>query len=221
MVISRSRPLLLAVLVALTVSALVVGVSAAAAANGGNPANAKLCQKGGWRDLVTSTGAGFASEWDCVSYVAHGGTPVTRYQYLYSQYQAICEAHNGLFFNNGEAGWGCRSSVGSLTQDSYDALSAPCQEAGGTPSGTASHGEYLVIGCGGVPVDRAAPPAPGPGGGLLGPVRVQVTVALTEARVLMLGIGPVELELWSLPPRSASQPGCGRGSSSCHRAADW
>jgi hypothetical protein len=61
MVMSRSRPLLLAVLVALMVSALVVGVSAAAAANAGDSANAKLCQKGGWRDLVTSTGAGFGA----------------------------------------------------------------------------------------------------------------------------------------------------------------
>jgi hypothetical protein len=202
---------LLAVLVALTVSALVVGVSTAAAANAGNAANAMLCQKGGWRDLVTSTGAGFASEWDCVSYAAHGGTPLPRYQYLQSQYQAICAEHDGLFFLNGEAGWGCRSSVGSLTQDSYGALSTPCQEAGGTPSGTASHGEYFVIYCDSILVDRGSPPAPGPGGDLPGPVRLQVTVALTEARVLMLGIRPVELELSSLPPRSASQPGCEGG----------
>ena len=194
MVIRRSRPLLLAVFAALTVSALVVGVSAAVAATGGNPANAKLCLKGGWRDLVTSEGAGFASEWDCVSYVAHGGTPLTRYQYLQSQYQAICEEH-GLFFLNGEAGWGCRSSVGSLTQDSYDALGTTCHEAGGTPSGTASHGEYFAMYCDSIPVDRASPPAPGPGGGPPGPVRVQVTIALLP------GVGPVELELSSLPPR--------------------
>jgi hypothetical protein len=200
MVMTRSRPLLLAVLVALTVGALVVGVSAAAAAD--NSANAKLCQKGGWRDLVTSTGAGFASEGDCVSYAAYGGTPLTRYQYLQSQYQAICE-ERGLFFLNGEDGWGCRSSVGALTQNSYDALSTPCQEAGGTPSGTASHGEYFVIYCDSI--GRAAPAAPEPGGGLPGLVRVRVTVALIEARVLLPGAGPVELELSILPPRSASQ----------------
>lgn len=202
MVSRRSRPLTLAVLVASTVSALVVGVPAAAAANGGNSANAKLCQKGGWRDLVTSTGAGFASERDCVSYAAHGGTPLTRYQYLQSQYQAICE-QRGLFFLNGETGWGCRSSVGSLNQDSYDALSTPCQEAGGTPSGTASHGEYFVIYCDSI--DRAPPPAPEPDEGSPGPIRVQVTVALPEAPVLLLGVGPVELELSSPPPRSASE----------------
>jgi hypothetical protein len=205
---------LLAVLVALTVGALVVGVSAAAAAD--NSANAKLCQKGGWRDLVTSTGAGFASEGDCVSYAAYGGTPLTRYQYLQSQYQAICE-ERGLFFLNGEDGWGCRSSVGALTQDSYDALSTPCQEAGGTPRGSASHGEYLVIDCDVILVDRASPTAPGPGGGSPGLVRVQVTVALVEARVLVAGVRPVELELSSPPPRSAGQPGC-EGGSSCHRS---
>jgi hypothetical protein len=195
MVIGRSRPLLLAVLVASTACALVVGVSAAAAANAGTAANAKLCQKGGWRDLVTSTGADFASEADCVFYAARGGTPLTRYQYLQSQYQAICE-HDGLFFLNGEAGWGCRSSVGALTQDSYDALSAPCQAAGGTPSGTASHGEYFAIYCDSI--DRPSPPAPEADRGLLGLLHVQVTV-------LLPGAGPVELELSSLPPRSASQ----------------
>jgi hypothetical protein len=197
MVIRRSRPLLLAVLVALTVSPLVLGVSAAAAATAGTLANVKLCQKGGWRDLVTPTGADFASEVDCVFYAARGGTPLSRYQYLQSQYQAICE-ERGVFFLDGETGWGCRSSTASLNQDSYDRLSTPCQEAGGTPSGAASHGEYFAIYCDGIPVDRASPPAPGPGGGLLGPVRIQVTVAL--------GIGTVELELSSPPPLGESGP---------------
>src|SRR5947199_264064 len=40
---------------------------------GGNAANAKACQKNGWQDLATSTGASFASETECVSYGAHGG----------------------------------------------------------------------------------------------------------------------------------------------------
>ena len=138
MVTRRSRPLVLAVLVALTASAPLVGVSDAAATTGDALANTKLCLNGGWRDLVTSTGAGFASEGDCVLYVVRGGTPLTRYQYLHSQYQVICE-ERGAFFGDGENGWGCRSSVGNLHQDSYDALSTICQEAGGTPSGTASH----------------------------------------------------------------------------------
>ena len=57
---------------ALTVS-LSVGV-ASASAGGGNSANAKLCQKGGWMNLVASDGTTFASEQACVSYGARGGT---------------------------------------------------------------------------------------------------------------------------------------------------
>src|SRR5262249_26774680 len=33
----------------------------------------KLCQKGGWQSLVTSTGSTFASEEQCVAYAATGG----------------------------------------------------------------------------------------------------------------------------------------------------
>ena len=41
---------------------------------GGNSLNAKSCQKNGWKGLVTSAGASFASEEACVSYAAKGGT---------------------------------------------------------------------------------------------------------------------------------------------------
>jgi hypothetical protein len=44
-----------------------------AAAAGGNSANAKLCQHGGWESLMDSTGTAFASQDDCVSTGAHGG----------------------------------------------------------------------------------------------------------------------------------------------------
>jgi len=53
--------------------ALTVGV-ATAYAGGGNSANAKLCQKGGWQTLVRSEGGSFASEQDCVAYAAKGGS---------------------------------------------------------------------------------------------------------------------------------------------------
>src|SRR5262249_6532405 len=43
-----------------------------------NSANAKLCQKGGWQTLLTSDGKPFASEQDCVSYAAKGGTLKTQ-----------------------------------------------------------------------------------------------------------------------------------------------
>ena len=52
---------------------LTVATSGAQAANGGNSENAKLCQKDGWMGLVTSTGAPFAREGECVAYAAGGG----------------------------------------------------------------------------------------------------------------------------------------------------
>jgi hypothetical protein len=58
--------------VLLLVAAL-LGPSMALAADG-NSANAKLCQKGGWATLVRSDGTAFASQSDCVSYGAIGGT---------------------------------------------------------------------------------------------------------------------------------------------------
>lgn len=62
-----------AVLLALTV-ALTVGVTSATAANGGNSANAKLCQKDGWMNLQGfSDGTVFRNTGGCVSYAAHGG----------------------------------------------------------------------------------------------------------------------------------------------------
>jgi len=61
------------VLVALTVS-LSVGVATATAAKGGNSANARLCQKGGWEDLVRKEdGTAFKNQGKCVSYAARGG----------------------------------------------------------------------------------------------------------------------------------------------------
>lgn len=59
-------------LLATLVSALVF-VGGALGAGGGNSANAKLCQKGGWLDLMDSSTAPFANEGECVSYGAHGG----------------------------------------------------------------------------------------------------------------------------------------------------
>jgi hypothetical protein len=48
-------------------------VSGPALARGGNSASAKLCQKGGWATLQSSTGGTFTSEDECVSYGAKGG----------------------------------------------------------------------------------------------------------------------------------------------------
>ncbi|MBD0330391.1 MAG: hypothetical protein ICV64_09860 [Thermoleophilia bacterium] len=64
---------LTAVAVLAALGALVLA-SAAAAENGGNSANAKLCQKGGWEELVDADGGAFANAGACVSYAARGGT---------------------------------------------------------------------------------------------------------------------------------------------------
>ena len=55
------------------VVALSVGV-ATATAGGGNSANAKLCQKNGWMNLVRSDGGVFNNQDECVSFGAKGGT---------------------------------------------------------------------------------------------------------------------------------------------------
>jgi len=57
---------------------IVAAVSAAilvplAVAGGGNSANAKLCQQGGWQSLARQDSTGFSNQDECVSYAAHGG----------------------------------------------------------------------------------------------------------------------------------------------------
>lgn len=59
------------------VLAMAVGV-ATANAGGGNSANAKLCQKGGWMNLQGSDGTQFSSQDACVSFGAQGGTIVAK-----------------------------------------------------------------------------------------------------------------------------------------------
>ena len=46
----------------------------ALAAGGGNAANAKLCQQGGWSKLMDASGHPFANQDACVGYAAHDGT---------------------------------------------------------------------------------------------------------------------------------------------------
>ena len=66
---TRLRPMLvLCMVLALTIAV------AGATAGGGNSANAKLCQKDGWRNWVQADGSAFKNQGDCVSYAAQGGT---------------------------------------------------------------------------------------------------------------------------------------------------
>lgn len=71
-----TRVLLSGVLVAgVTATAGWTGIAVAdPSRQGGNADNAKACHKDGWRDLVRSDGSAFASEGQCVSYAAQGGT---------------------------------------------------------------------------------------------------------------------------------------------------
>jgi hypothetical protein len=48
-------------------------VNGTALAGGGNSANAKLCQKGGWQELQTGSGGTFGSQDECVAFGAAGG----------------------------------------------------------------------------------------------------------------------------------------------------
>jgi hypothetical protein len=60
------------VVIASVVSALALS-GGALAAKGGNSANAKLCQKGGWQNLMDANGAAFTNQDQCVGYGAGGG----------------------------------------------------------------------------------------------------------------------------------------------------
>jgi hypothetical protein len=52
---------------------LALAGAGSALAGGGNSANAKLCQKGGWTSWVRADKTAFASQGACVSYAAQGG----------------------------------------------------------------------------------------------------------------------------------------------------
>jgi hypothetical protein len=67
-----AKTAVVSVVLAAALSALVFAGSAVAAP-GGNSANARLCQHGGWATLMDSTATPFASQDECVSYGAHGG----------------------------------------------------------------------------------------------------------------------------------------------------
>jgi len=123
------RKIVFTVLAAL---ALTIGVAAATAGNGhgngGNSANAKACQKKGWKNLLRSDGSPFKNQGACVSYAAHGGTLVAK-----SQAQIDCESFAGTFtlggtFSLGAAVWSCQwANTGQTDFDAKAAtLSADC-----------------------------------------------------------------------------------------------
>ena len=138
------------------VAMLVVLPGVAQAAKPGNSPNAKACQKGGWQDLVTSTGRRFANQGECVSYAAKGGTLTT--QNPYPEAKALCESYGGSFHvgphlvdpssGRGEVLWECNHwSSNSMPEfeDRHRRLNDECVRAGGlgVPAGRTvnEHGE--------------------------------------------------------------------------------
>ena len=120
-----------ALIVMAVASLALLAVSTSALAGGGNSANAKLCQKGAWMNLVRADGTTFVDQAACVSYGASGGTPVPPAQF---QGQALCVSYGGTFraFAVGEAGhifWTCASWTYSSDAESVArqvALSDAC-----------------------------------------------------------------------------------------------
>jgi hypothetical protein len=113
--------------------ALTVG-AATATAGGGNSANAKACQKGGWQSLHPSGSGAFKNEGNCVSYLARGGT-------LVGDSRHNCESVGGTFSIDqstsfivlppGTVLWTCNRIP--LTNGSYNTGTglADCQSDGG------------------------------------------------------------------------------------------
>lgn len=78
--------------------ALLVGAVAATPAGAtGNSANAKLCQKGGWKNLVRSDGSSFKNQGKCVSYAAKGGVLTTPP----ATFQSTCQGLGGTYGTGG------------------------------------------------------------------------------------------------------------------------
>jgi hypothetical protein len=127
--------------------ALTVGVATATAGTGhgnghggkgGNSANAKLCQKGGWKTFVRADQTPFKNQGACVSYAAKGGVltaPKT-------QSQLDCEAAGGVFSTDpatdlsglvgGTFLWSCH---GPNVAAASGTLSNDCNLDGGTTYG--------------------------------------------------------------------------------------
>ncbi len=123
-----------ALLVASAVALVALAVGASVASAGGNSANAKLCQKGGWKDLVRADQTPFANQGACVSYAAQGGTltapsppapPAPP-----SAAQILCESFDGTFVPNAEGRlWDCNGW--SYSQLNLFALAGQCGNDGG------------------------------------------------------------------------------------------
>lgn len=120
------------VLLLTAICAFGISASVASADAGGNSVNAKLCQKNGWQNLYTSTGATFAGQDACVAYAAQGGQLLTTPPVTSAQ---ACAALSGTFVEPGASGaiWTCTFPVASLSDElaKIQTLTAPCAADGG------------------------------------------------------------------------------------------
>jgi hypothetical protein len=111
------------VLAALLVACAVLVVAPAGpAAKGGNSKNAKLCQKGGYKDWVRADQTPFKNVGKCVSYAARGGTLTAPTP---AQDHAFCAPLGPLAFG--------QCSVPGRMDFDFDASSGPL---GQNPTGT-------------------------------------------------------------------------------------
>ena len=118
-------------LVLLATASVCLGQAAVASASGGNSANAKLCQKGGWQTLVRSDGSTFTNEEACVSYAAGGGTLDKE-----SQAQINCQSFGGTYSTDpatnktgqtsGTFAWSCNGFTDDSSFDHFQTLSSDC-----------------------------------------------------------------------------------------------
>ena len=129
--LGRRLPMLAALSTGLLLVCFVV--SGPALARGGNSASAKLCQKGGWATLQSSTGGTFTSEDACVSYGAQGGS-------LFKPSVTVDPTHVGEGVNSSVTVVGFHpSSSGDLTVHVLPAggtvtfLAIPTNATGGLP----------------------------------------------------------------------------------------
>ena len=100
----------------------------------GNSPNARACQKGGWSNFVKPDGSSFASEQECTSYGAGGGTLVAR-----DDSRGICESFGNVYSTDpssdlsgivnlpppGRFIWSCNGAT-PLTGAQFTALTAGC-----------------------------------------------------------------------------------------------
>ena len=110
-----------------TVTAFAAMAMPAVAAKGGNSTAAKLCQKGGWENLVRADQTPFTSAEDCSAYGGAGGTPAAPVPGA----QSICQTAGYTYAGAGTDPYGYDAfftcSGATLTQSTAFALALDLQ----------------------------------------------------------------------------------------------